>query len=529
MMMTTTTRLQHRRPRLALSPTSSSIDDTEHLLSASSSFSPTNNHPLATTSTTISPLHDNNHASTTSSPNNNHMSPRNKKRRLQRRATSKCHLVRPLMMVVYCIFALTMITMASIRNYLVSLPTTTTTTTTTFIRRLQLPEPNIDIVVPNATEWPLIHIVNTRFMQEQPLLETLGEARLRLFETFCFPTMIAQTTQAFFWIIKTDPQLAANSKSNSIFQRMVQLVQPYPNIYLVASNQNFLISDTSTGGSWRDGAEASHLLSSQIFTGNITKLHQAMALRKDRPVLETRLDADDGLHIFYLEYIQTMAKRRFLQSESSSPNWLYWCTRRHVEWHSSTYYHNDTSTQTTHTGTSKDDLDAPSRGVLNPIQHSNLCVTPGITVGYNVGTQQVPVHPHDLLYKRLYNSTACNKDNNNHNHNNNHKKHNTCLDLVEDLLFCALRSRSLTSAGMRNVPLDTKYRVKPSIETKLWQLLRERFAIRIPKVVETQTFLKQHQRQIAYENLLGQCTTGHSCKEAAKQELQQYYDLEQQE
>ena len=49
----------------------------------------------------------------------------------------------------------------------------------------------IYIDVPDdATEWTLIHIVNTRFMQEQPLLETLGEARLRLqlFEIFCFPT-----------------------------------------------------------------------------------------------------------------------------------------------------------------------------------------------------------------------------------------------------------------------------------------------------------------------------------------------------
>lgn len=60
---------------------------------------------------------------------------------------------------------------------------------------VHLPIPNVDIAVPNGTEWPLIHIVNTRFMQEQGALETLGMARLHLFFTFCFPTMINQSTQ----------------------------------------------------------------------------------------------------------------------------------------------------------------------------------------------------------------------------------------------------------------------------------------------------------------------------------------------
>ena len=45
------------------------------------------------------------------------------------------------------------------------------------------------------------------------------------------------------------------------------------------------------------------LLRSKIYSGNITQLHQAIALRNDRPILETRLDADDGLHKYYIQYI----------------------------------------------------------------------------------------------------------------------------------------------------------------------------------------------------------------------------------
>jgi hypothetical protein len=137
-------------------------------------------------------------------------------------------------------------------------------------------------------EWPpIIHIVNTRFMQEQGPLKTLGMARYLQFMTFCFPSVIHQTSQHFLWIIKTDPQL-----SPDLLNLMIQALKPYSNFYLVASNNNFMIYKKN--GSWRNGAEGYDLLKSKIYTGNVTKLHQAIALRNDRPVLETRLDADDG-------------------------------------------------------------------------------------------------------------------------------------------------------------------------------------------------------------------------------------------
>jgi hypothetical protein len=309
----------------------------------------------------------------------------------------------------------------------------------------------------------------------------------------------------------------------------------------VASNENYLIQPQQKG-SWRDGAEGRDLLSSTIYTGNITELHQAIALREERPILETRLDADDGLHLYYIEYIQMVAIRKFIISLSeeetetskennektnNTPRWLYWCSRRHIEWHSSL----SNVTKNHHKQNNKHKIET-SKGFLNPVQHDRLCVTPGITVGYNVGVdaKDVPVFSHDLLYNKLVGSTDCFPD-----HkapsiiSSDEKEENasSCLDLVQDLLFCALRSRTWTSAGMRNVPMDENFMPRAELTNKLWQLLEERFAMNQTRLQETQSFLIEHEQQIAYENLLGQCTTGHSCKEEAKQELQQYIQNQQ--
>jgi hypothetical protein len=440
----------------------------------------------------------------------------------------------------------------------------------------QLPVADVDIHVPDANDWPLIHIVNTRFMQEQGPLENLGMARFHLFMTFCFPTMVAQSTQKFFWIIKTDPKFT----KSPVFDLVLQAAQnvPHKNIYVVASNNNFLQHPEQVG-SWVDGAECMDLLTSKIYTGNITKLHMAMALRNERPVLETRLDADDGLHMHYLQYIQAVALQRFkpnpnefpkladkegdddglditdevnqeiegsgdkkVQSSEEAeaadeeegedksvevyvlpngvpppPRWLYWCTRRHLEWHNTLADSKDI----------KDYGDA-SAGYLAPIQHDKLCVTPGITVGFNAGTdpKTVPLHSHDELVKKVGDSDACFNSDIVASANQQKKALLPCLDLVEELVFCAIRSRTSTSAGMRNVGHVPPFPYTKKLTEKFWQLLCERFKISKIKVKETKEFLRLHQKEIAYENILGQCTTGHSCKDEAKKELQRLMNEE---
>lgn len=364
---------------------------------------------------------------------------------------------------------------------------------------VRLPKPNVDIPVPSADEWPLIHIVNTRFMQFQGSLTTLGRARLLQFLTFSLPSIIHQSTQQFFWIIKTDPEFT----DTDVFREMIEAVQAYPNIYLVASNTNFLIHPDQRG-SWRDGLEGIDLLSSKIYTGDIFKLKQAIALREERPVLETRLDADDGLHNLYLETLQTVAKERFADG---SPNgmelkWLYWCPRMHIEWHPS---HNSSASD-------EDPTDHPA-GYLKPIRHSKLCITPGITAAYNVGvdSNDVPIQSHDVLYKAVHNSTAC------YSTPNTATYDESCLEFVEDPTVNAVRSRAWTSAGMMEIDVDDG---QDSAMGQAWHILRVGFHIDKQMAEKTKKFLSENKRQIAYENLIGQCKGAHSCKDKAKDHLQ---------
>lgn len=74
---------------------------------------------------------------------------------------------------------------------------TTSTTTTTTMEKTE----------PDSPLSPLIHIVYTRFMQDQPTLISLGFARLKLLEEFFLGSLGQQTTDNFLVVIRTDPAL----------------------------------------------------------------------------------------------------------------------------------------------------------------------------------------------------------------------------------------------------------------------------------------------------------------------------------
>ena len=442
-------------------------------------------------------------------------------------------------------------------------------------------------------ELPLVHIVNTRFMQEQGHLQALGRARLYLFQTFCLPTMLQQSTQQFLWIIKTDPNL-----DSVLLTELMETLRPYPNIYLVASNVNFMIrqdyseleeqdpnEEESTPKattphhahhrahhSWRDGAEIRDILSDRVYTGNMTKLYQAMVQKDLQVVLETRLDADDGLHKFYLQQVQDKALDQFFlppsddeeetqnnnnnnnnnkedASKAIVPKWLYWCTRRHVEWHGGVTEHFPPPLLPGKQGTTDATKDNPNMaaaaqktvdyfGSLKVIEHSKLCITPGITVGFGIGTtsDEVPIHAHDKLFRAIHDleaEEACGYD-----------EASQCLELVEDFLLVAVRARTPTSAGMQRVEgtsgsddsenavnnhndkssnggtNTTKHKHKKrkhsdasALRTFLfWDLLHDDFAVKREQIKYTNQFILNHLVPIAKDNLEGQCTSDHSCK-----------------
>jgi hypothetical protein len=103
-------------------------------------------------------------------------------------------------------------------------------------------------------------------MQDQGSLVALARARLELFKTFCLPTLKHQTSQRFLWIIRTDPNLNATVRDET-----VALLKDYPNFYLVASNKSPFPTKH------RDGNDTD-LLDGEIFTGDRQLLTMAMAL-----------------------------------------------------------------------------------------------------------------------------------------------------------------------------------------------------------------------------------------------------------
>jgi len=398
-------------------------------------------------------------------------------------------------------------------------------------RKPKLPILNVDIDVPDADDWRLIHIVQSRFMQQQGRLETLGMARLKLFLTFCLPSMIRQSSQDFFWLIKTDPEFT----KTAMFDLLVQSVQSHDNIYVVASNTNFMFGEL-TKGSWRDGEEAIDLLQSKIYTGNIDRLNAAIALRNEKLVLETRLDTDDGLHQDFIKYVQFVAMKRFRPFEGKKiddntliPNWLYWCSRNHIEWHSDI-----------DTGSISEELmsgmGSVEFGYVNIIQHEKYCVTPGVTIGYNINFDKlksvidVPNVGHHHLYKEVYDSKSCynNEDTNYKDEmpaNDEIISRGRCLELVDKIPFCAIRSRTWTSAGMYGINLAVRDGSKKQKE--LWELSEIMFGLNKTKAKETQDFLIRNKKAIAQDNLMGQCTRGHSCKISSKEVLKEVIDLEE--
>jgi hypothetical protein len=342
--------------------------------------------------------------------------------------------------------------------------------------------------------WPIIHIVSTRFMQGQGHLISLGRSRLKLLEVICLPSIlkqsildqevletvynhtnwstdVAQLTHdqsynldgidpLFLWVIKVDPDL-----DPILLKELNEVLEPVKRFTLVVgSNTNFGIGIKP--GGWRDGQSGNDLLDAfandrvffplnkQYALDMVSRAHDA---RLDRVVLETRLDADDAINIEYFAVLHYTALKDLVdykvsgftsnddefeqntddatvQQSSKKPQtakWIYWCPHRHIQWNPSTSFYNPNN----------------DPGMLSVFESPNVCVTPGLTLGFAVGTNEtdVPRYEHTHVYWEI-------------NHGNfktvEEKQHDCglvpnsrCAVFVENPFVSAFRSRAMTSAG----------------------------------------------------------------------------------
>ena len=398
---------------------------------------------------------------------------------------------------------------------------------------------------------PIIHIVNTRFMQHQGNLTTLATARLYLFKTVCLPSMLKQKNQDFLWIIKVDPALdvdirnklvdiihkgaklhstatatatatatstdlrngnggTSNGNSTSIIER----------IFVIGSNVNYLTGHEE--GAWRGGIESREVLShdiipnlrsrthlvSEIYTGTVELLYRAKESEPHRIVLETRLDADDGLNEHFVEYVQKDAMRVFgssstlhnamvdTASEASTAtdaaleyNWFYWCVESHIKWY----------------------LNAEGEyGKLDGERRTDFCITPGLTIGFSIGTdvKDIPKYGHHELYKKLGNSCKNIKD------DTSTTNTTPCIGFIKEII-AAVRFRTETSAGMADV------QARREDHAQLWELLQQHFGVDTANAIESKLYFQENRKEIAKENLEGQCRGDHSCKDSSKFQLKE--------
>ena len=325
----------------------------------------------------------------------------------------------------------------------------------------------------------LVNIYLRRFMQHQPQLVDLGLARLKIFEYFCLPSIVKQTSQEFIWIIRTDPDLDQRVK-----EPLLDLLKGHPNYLLVASNEN--------PEGFRHALAIEDITIDSLWSGDLHLLQQLHDAAQSRIVLETRLDGDDGLHTSFVEYIQAKAIEHIIDPFS----WTIWCLFNHMEWQYSSPFQSTADV---------------AAGFWVGVR-SACCVTPGLTMVYGkeVNRDDLPRGTHQNLHKVL---ATCNNDVDDH-----------CLRRFRELMPGAIRARTPTSAGMANVIIGNhgkrdvykKAEFQANVQNEIWKGVEEVFFVSMEKAKGVRNYIRHNLKLIAADNLKGQCTKGHSCKSTSK-------------
>lgn len=296
-----------------------------------------------------------------------------------------------------------------------------------------------------------------RFMQGQPDLLALGRSRLELFKTFCLPTMANQTTTNFLWLILVDPHLHP-----TLMEDLKELVKPYPHFFVIRK----LAFDL----------DLEDLSLSLVESGDKNLLVRAARESRSKVLVETRLDADDGLANVLIEHMQTKAVEAFegYNASTNDQAWQMQCVRHHLEWHYD-MYSNET-----------EDLN----GWLQMEKTPGFCVTPGLTLVQAPGsnrTNHYAVGAHNKIVERY---TRCNDD-----------IKTSCFRMMKELNAtqpAAVRSRTPASSFMVGVGDKTKEKETPQ---EYWDALERSFSINRTTLAATRNYLMGNVQAIAKENL----------------------------
>jgi hypothetical protein len=334
----------------------------------------------------------------------------------------------------------------------------------------------------------VVHVIQTRLFQFQPDFLTLGQARLEIFKAFTVPSMANQTTPDFLWIVRTDPALHPSLKSG-----LLAAVQHLDNVMVIASNYN--------PEGFRDYHAIANITNDQdsVWAGSWDLLKSYHDAAQTRMVVESRLDADDALSTEFCESVQQQVVEQLKDDKA----WSVGCAEFHVEWQQYSPW-NDTG---------KD------KGALVGLA-SQKCVTPGLTFAYGGAASRadMPASAHHKIHSTL---PACSE----------HQPTECLYRLsVPNKMPVAIRARTVTSAGMSSLFLEDAFGQKGlpkklqqsswrNIQDDLWRTLPPLCGLDASDIWKMRAFLKEHEKEIVTDNLKGQCTKGHSCKEESRAAL----------
>jgi hypothetical protein len=348
-----------------------------------------------------------------------------------------------------------------------------------------------------TTTWQnqhnVVHVIQTRLFQFQPDFLTLGLARLEIFKAFTVPSLSHQTASNFLWIIRTDPALHPTLKRG-----LLGAVSHLDNVLVIASNYN------PEGFRGSDAIANITNDSSSVWAGSWDLLQSYHAAAQFRVVVESRLDADDALSTEFCESVQQQAAEDLKDHDQA---WTVGCAEYHVEWQQYSPW-NDT---------------AKDKGALVGLS-GDMCVTPGLTFSYGstASRSDIPTTAHHKVHAQI---PACSDD-----------QTTECLYRfsLPDHMPLAIRARTITSAGMNDLFLEdsrgTAGKLKGMLkalqksswrqtQNDLWERLPQTCGLDAAAIWNVRAYLKEHETGIASDNLKGQCTKGHSCKEGSKAAL----------
>jgi hypothetical protein len=277
------------------------------------------------------------------------------------------------------------------------------------------------------------------------------------------------------------------------------------NILVVGSNR------PPDGVPFRSTDAVSDINTFSLWHGTLDILNDYHDASQTRTVIETGLDADDGLALTFVSALQQQV------ASLDSDSWRIWCIRNYTEWHLLSPYKN---------------YPMKESGYLRGVDAASLkiCVTPGLSrsMGPDVRKRNdgVPKRSHRIDYLG----------------NHFFEKH----DLVRALPQCsghqssscwqflrsdsaqdaqAIRSRTPTSAGMKGLSLSSAEKILPEnaliVEAAFRNATMQTFSLDENELQQRRKEMLGDLREIVLDAIRGQCTLGHSCKASSIQRLQE--------